>query len=474
MEKIIITGAGLVGSLLSIYLARRGYRVEVYDRGCDPRQAGVMRGRSINLTLCDRGFDALDRVGVGNVVRRLTVPAYGRVIHHVNGNLSFQPYGTNHEAIYSIARADLNKVLLNFTVANYDVEFHFEEKCLGVDLAAATLRTQNTLTGDVSLVEANRIFGADGAFSAVRLQMQRLDRFNYSQQYWEQGYKELATPPVANGDWTSEKNALHMWPRHNYMLIAFPNIDGSFTCSLHMPFDGAVSFQAIKTEADLRELFDRSFPDAVEYLPDLVNDYFEGRANSMVTVRCSPWTYQDKAALIGDAAHVIYPSYGQGANAGFEDCKVLDQCIEASHGDWGAAFREYEALRIPNTDAIADLCVEHFFELRNLIDDPRFLLKKEIERTVRQMYPEKYTPLYSMITFSLMPYAEARRIDRDQREIINQIMNIPGIEQLRENGELAAVVNELMQAASEAKAKQDLSDQRSQQAYASFPPTVEA
>lgn len=446
MQQIAIVGAGLIGPLLSVLLAKEGYAVSVYDQGPHGREATPAESRSINLTLCERGLRVLDNLGVGDAVRSLAVPAYGRLIHSVDGDLAYQPYGNNKEAIYSVSRRDLSIALLDFAQQNFGIEFHFNEKCTGVDLATATLETTNRKTGNVARHQTSRIFACDGAYSAVRLQLQKVNRFNYSQQYWEQGYKELSVPATATGDWVSEKNVLHIWPRGHYMLIGFPNLDGSFTCSLHIPFEGEISFDSIRTEADLFSLFESVFPDALPHMPKLGADFFANPPNSMVTIKCLPWAFQDKVVLIGDAAHAIYPSYGQGANAGFEDCAVIYECIQKYGENWKAIFNEYERRRKPNTDAIADLCVEHFIELRDLVADRRFLLKKEIERKINRMYPEEYKDLYSMITFTCMPYAEALRIDREQRAIVERVMNIEKIEDRLNSTEVERLIAELIQA----------------------------
>ena len=444
MSTIIVIGAGLVGSLLSMFLARQGYQVEVFERGADPRKNSRNSGRSINLTLCERGLNVLDRVGVGPAVRALTVPVYGRLIHDVKGKLTFQPYGNHREAIYSIERNELNKVLLDFAERNFRINFSFQQKCLDVDLTAPSVELKNQISGETTRHQADRIFGADGAYSAVRQQMQKKTRLNFSQQYWSQGYKELQVPPAVNKTWTSEKNVIHLWPRGNYMLLGFPNLDGSFTCSLHLPFDGPLSFASIRTEEDLHGLFNDSFPDTVSMIPNLVNDFFAHPANSMITIKCAPWSYQNKVALIGDSAHSIFPSYGQGANAGFEDCAMLSDCMEKYGDDWRRVLSEFEKQRHPNTDAIADLCIEHFSELRDHTGTHAFLLKKEIERKLNETYPEKYLDLYSMISFTQMPYTEALRVDREQRAIVEQIMSVKEVEKKLNSVEVNALISNLM------------------------------
>jgi kynurenine 3-monooxygenase len=438
-----VVGAGLVGTVLSVYLKRRGYEVDVYERLPDIRENNLLSGRSINITLCERGFRSLDAIGVGDAVRAISVPAYGRVIHDIAGNLAYQPYGNNGEAIYSVSRNELNKTLLDFAEHRFGVRLQFGEKCAGIDLSVPTITFENTTTGRATTERADKVFGADGARSAVRYQMQKQWRFNYSQQYWEQGYKELHVP-ASNNEWTSKKNALHIWPRGNYMLIGFPNTDGSFTCSLHIPFEGKPSYQSITNEAELTGFFDRSFPDAAGLIPDLARDFFANPPNPMVTIKCSPWTFRDKVALIGDSAHSIYPSYGQGSNAGFEDCAVLDHCLDEYHETWPAVFFEYERLRKPNTDAIADLCVEHFIELRDLVGDPGFLLKKELERKINLLHPDKYRDLYSMISFTCMPYLQALETEREQRRIIERIMKVERIEERLDSPEVESLIDDLM------------------------------
>lgn len=444
MSSIIVIGAGLVGSLLSMFLAKHGYQVAVFERGTDPRTHNLNVGRSINLTLCERGLKVLDRVGVGSAVRALTVPVYGRLVHDVEGKLTFQPYGNHREAIYSIERNDLNKVLLDFAERQFGINFSFQQKCLEVDLTIPAVELTNQVSGETTRHQAQMIFGADGAYSAVRRQMQKKTRLNFSQQYWSQGYKELQVPASVNQKWTSEKNVIHIWPRGNYMLLGFPNLDGSFTCSLHLPFEGPLSFESIKTEADLRALFNDSFPDAVSLMPGLVDDFFTHPANSMITIKCAPWSYQNKVALIGDSAHSIFPSYGQGANAGFEDCGALYDCMEKYGDDWCRVLSEFEKQRHPNTDAIADLCIEHFRELRDHVGTPTFLLKKEIERKLNEAYPEKYLDLYSMISFTQMPYTEALRVDREQRAIVDRIMSVKEVEKKLNSVEVNDLISNLM------------------------------
>jgi kynurenine 3-monooxygenase len=447
VEKILVVGAGLVGSLLSTYLAREGHQVHLYDRQPDPRRGRRRTGRSINLTVCERGFAALDRMGVGDRVRKIAVPCYGRYIHSVDGTVDYQPYGNHREAIHSVSRNELNDVLLEFALERPGIHLHFEEKCLAVDLEAPEVVFQSLRTDEVTRCRADRLIGADGANSKVRAAMQALPGFRQKQEFFEQAYKEISVPPAASGDWALPADAIHIWPRRHYMLIGFPNRDRTFTFALHMPFEGEPSFASIRTPEALLELFRRSFPDALPYVPHLVDDFFGRPESKMITVRCFPWTYGRRVALIGDAAHAIVPSYGQGANCGFEDCSVLYDCLQGAGGDWGQALREYEARRKPNGDAIADLALEHFHELRDFVGSSQFLLRKELERWVNDLYPDRYAPLYSLISFTNVPYAEALRQDREQRTLVDQLLAIPDVREKLASPEVRGLVDRFLAAA---------------------------
>jgi kynurenine 3-monooxygenase len=446
-ETVLICGAGLVGSLLAIYLARMGHDVQLFERHPDPRSHPPPSGRSINLTLCDRGLAALDHVDAGRAAREISVPCKGRMIHAVDGALEFQPYTNRGHALYSIARNDLNRLLLDTAIGRGGVHCHFEKKCVEVDLAAPACTFRDTRTGEISELRARRLFGADGVHSAVRREMQKALRFDFTQKYLDQAYKELHVPPPPGGGWALAHSAIHIWPRGHYMLIGFPNIDRSFTLALHMPYDGHPSYASITSPEALLDLFRTSFPDALPLLPALVEDFFSHPETSMVTVQCSSWTYLDRVALIGDAAHGIVPSYGQGANAGFEDCAVLSTCLQqAGPGDVQGALQQYERQRKPNADAIAALSLEHFIELRELVSDPKFLLRKEIERRIYDLHPDLYMPLYAMVSFSLMPYTEALRRDRMQRGIVDEILAIPEVRDKLGSEEVRAAIAERLQA----------------------------
>jgi len=416
-------GAGLVGSLLSLYLARRGHPVQVFERRADPRRAGFLEGRSINLALSDRGWRALEGVGVADDIRQVGIPMSGRVMHDVHGALTRQPYGHEGQAIYSVNRGHLNRCLLDLAEAQPHVRLHFGQQCLGIDLKQRHLHLLDTTTQAERTEPYTRLFGTDGAFSVVRGALQKTDRYDYSQHYLEYGYKELTIAAGPDGAWQLEKNALHIWPRGQYLMIALPNLNGSFNCTLFFPYEGPESFAALPTPADVTAFFTRVFPDAVPLMPALTREFFEHPTGSMVTVRCFPWKHADDVLLLGDASHAIVPFYGQGMNAGFEDCSVLNALLDL-HGDadWPAVFAEFQTQRKPNADAMAELAVYNFAEMRDRVGDPRFLLQKKIETKIAAQYPGLWTPLYAQVTFSHTPYAEAWAAGQRQDAIMARLM----------------------------------------------------
>lgn len=404
-EPFTIVGAGLGGALMAVLLARDGHDVTVYERRPDPRRAGAESGRSINLAISARGLHAMDQAGLTEPVRAMAIPMRGRMIHDAAGALSFQAYGARGEAINSISRADLNLLLLD-AAERAGARVAFEQRCVDADFDAGTLDLADAAGAD-RRVAAPVIIGADGAFSAVRGRMQRQDRFDYSQSYLEHGYKELAIPPAPDGGFRLEPHALHIWPRGGYMMIALPNRDGSFTCTLFWPFAGRDSFASIRTPQELEAFFRRTYPDALPHMPSLPEDFFANPTGSLVTVRCAPWHVDGRAVLIGDAAHAVVPFYGQGANASFEDCVILRDCLRAHPGDRAAAFAEFTRIRRPHADALADLAVENFVEMRDRVAHPGFLLRKKGEHLLARLFPRWFLPLYTMVSFSRIPYADA-------------------------------------------------------------------
>lgn len=435
-KTITILGAGLVGSLLSIFLAKRGYQVTIYERRPDMRKAGAIGGRSINLALSHRGLKALDAVGIKEKVQESCIPMPGRMIHDLEGNLDFQPYGKEGQYINSVSRGGLNELLMSEAEAN-GVKIAFEHRCTDVDFGSASASFDNGAT-----ITADFLFGADGAFSALRSAMQKTDRFNYTQDYITAGYKELSMPPTSDGDFALDPGALHIWPRGEYMLIALPNLDKSFTCTLFFPFEGPISFEALKTEADVTAFFHDKFKDAVPHLTNLEKEFFENPTSSLVTVRCNPWV-KGNTALIGDAAHALVPFYGQGMNAGFEDCFVFNQLLEKHGAINRALLAEYQSLRIPDANAIADLALYNFIEMRDKVADSRFILQKKIEKKLNQLHPDKWVPLYSMTTFSDFRYSEAWALGRKQQAIMDKVLDQPGVEEHWEDLEFEAIVNQV-------------------------------
>lgn len=442
-KDVIIAGAGLVGSLLSIYLSKRGYAVRIYERRGDMRTEEVVAGRSINLALSDRGIRALEEVGVMDEIRRIAIPMHGRFIHNADGSTAFQPYGKEGQFINSVSRGELNKKLISIAEA-HGAEIFFNARCTGVNWNTNEIEVVSTSTDESETICFGLLFGADGAYSASRLQHQlQHDRFEYHQSYIDFGYKELNIPAGENGAFRMEKHALHIWPRGNYMLIALPNIDGSFTCTLFFPFEGDPSFASLDSKEKVRNFFEKTFTDAVPLMPTLQEDFFNNPTSSLVTVKCYPWIREDKFTLIGDAAHAIVPFFGQGMNCGFEDCAVLNALIGKYDEDWSAILEQFQRLRKPDADAIADLALNNFIEMRDKVADPVFLLQKKIESRLYQKYPEKWIPAYSQVTFSPhIRYSEALQRGAKQEAIMQQVMRMPGIENKWESEEIERMILE--------------------------------
>lgn len=405
MKSITLVGGGLAGSLVAVYLAKRGYKVDIYERRPDMRNVDIPAGKSINLALSTRGIAALQKVGLAEAVLEKAIPMTGRMMHSPEGELTYQPYGTDGQAINSVSRAHLNVQLLQLADENEHVHQHFNMKCMRVDIENSVCWFKNTETGETKEVHSDYILGGDGAFSAVRAKMQRTNRFDYSQSYTNAGYKELCIEPVS-GKFAMDPNALHIWPRGNFMMIALPNPDMTFTCTLFMPFEGLNSFEKLKTDDDVLSFFNTFFADSVPLMPDLLKDFKENPVGSLVTVRCYPWNV-GKATLLGDACHAVVPFYGQGMNCAFEDCEVMDNCLE-EFADWDEAMDAYQKRRKPNADAIADLAIQNFTEMRDLVGDEAFLHYKKIEHDLCDLHPDLIQSQYEMVSFSTIPYSEAK------------------------------------------------------------------
>ncbi len=405
--KITLIGAGLNGPLLAILLMQRGFAVEIYERRSDMRQVRVSAGRSINLALSTRGIHGLQQAGLWNRMRSIIIPMKGRMMHSIAGELTFQPYGKDEaEVINSISRAELNIALMN-AAEEQGAVIHFSQHCIGFDPKTGAIRVRNVDTGEETTHETEVVISCDGSASAIRTEMLKLSRFNFSQEYLDYGYKELTIPADSHGKHLLEINALHIWPRGNHMLIALPNTDGTFACILFLPFEGADSFAGLHTESEVIEFFEKRFPDALRLMPQLAGNYFTNPTGAMVTIKCSPWYIEGKALLLGDAAHAIVPFFGQGLNCGFEDCTCLVGLLDRHGADWPRVFEDFENERKINTDAIADMAIENFTEMRDRVADSRFLLRKKVELALEAKYPEIFVPKYAMVTFHRIPYSVA-------------------------------------------------------------------
>jgi kynurenine 3-monooxygenase len=433
--KFVLIGSGLAGGLLAAYLGRRGYDVDLYERRADPREGNIVGGRSINLALSTRGIHALEQLGIADEVLRHAIPMRGRMIHDKSGDLHFAPYDVDpKKCINSIGRAALNTTVIEAAQRYPSVRVHFNYRCTDVDLTEAVCHLE-TSSAEAAVSAANAqpqiikargdaVIGVDGAFSAVRQSMEKkLKKFEYDESYLAHGYKELTIPPGPDGSWRMEKNALHIWPRRSFMMIALPNPDGSFTCTLFWEFEGPRSFATTKTDEDVRRFFDEEFPDAVPLMPTLLEDFKDNPTGSLVTIRCAPWFYRDKVCLIGDAAHAVVPFYGQGMNAAFEDCVVLDECLEKFPSDRERTFAEYFVRRKENADALADLAIGNFIEMRDKTASRTFRAKKKLDHLLEATLPGVYLPLYTMVTFTRIPYAEAaRRAQRQDRTVYGTLI----------------------------------------------------
>ncbi len=429
-REAIIIGAGLVGSLWAVYLSKAGYNVTIYERRPDIRKAEISAGKSINLALSVRGWTALDAVGVGDEIRKIAIPMYGRMMHALDGELTYQQYGQEGQAIFSVSRGKINATMMDIAENHGNATIHYQTECLRVDTKNAIAYLRNTQTGLEFEAKADVIFAADGAFSAVRYHsMQKLDRFQYSQNYIADGYREILLPALPDGSYPMDKNALHIWPRGRFMLIALANEDGSFTCTLFMPHaDHEFAFDKLNTKEDVDRFFKTVFPDFHQMMPDIADKWEDHPLSNLAIIRCYPWAH-GKVGLMGDAAHATVPFYGQGMNAGFEDCRVLNELMLEHNHDWDKIWAAYSPLRKPNGDALQDLSLDNYNEMANLVGDPAFLLRKKIEAKFNKLYPNKWLPLYSQVTFSNIPYSVAYEQGKKQREIMDEIMANPAIEQ---------------------------------------------
>ena len=444
MKTASVVGAGLVGSLWAVYLSKAGYKVKIFERRSDIRKADISAGKSINLALSDRGWKALDAVGVGDEIRKIAIPMNGRIMHDKEGNLSYQPYGMEGQAIYSVSRGGVNAKMMDIAEEN-GAEIFYDEKCTGSDLENGIVYLQNTQTGTNSEVKTDLVFATDGAFSAVRYNsMQKLDRFQYNQNYIDDGYREILLPANDDGSYKLDKNALHIWPRGRFMLIALANEDGSFTCTLFMPFEGENSFETLKNKESVDTFFKTTFADFYEMMPNIADAWEDHPLSSLAIVRCYPWTH-GKTALMGDAAHATVPFYGQGMNAGFEDCTVMWEMMQKYGDDINKVFDEYQKSRKPDGDGVQDLSLHNYHVMRDFVGDPKFLLQKKIEAHFSEKHPDKWLPLYSQVTFSHIRYSEAWETGQKQDAIMkNVIAKFDNIESIWDSEEVEqAILSEI-------------------------------
>jgi kynurenine 3-monooxygenase len=440
--NISILGAGLIGSLLSIYLKKRGLEVSIYEKRPDTRSPKYKEeGRSINMALSDRGWKALEKIGLQDKVRELAIPMLGRKVHDEHGKTTFVPYGKENQAIYSISRSKFNQLLVE-EAERQGVNFFFEHKCTDINIQEQRL--------DFSLAEAENnfsiksevIIGADGAFSSLRTAMQKQVRFNFKQEYIRLGYKELTIPATAEGEFAMDHNSLHIWPRGEFMLIALPNPDKSFTCTLFLPFeDGKVTFEKIQDSASLKGVFKTYFDDAYQLMPNLEKEFFNNPTSALINIECFPWV-QNKSLLIGDASHAMVPFYGQGMNCGFEDCYILDELLDKfGLNAWDLVFKKFQKIRKLDTDAICQLAMDNFKEMSESVADPKFIIKKKIEAKLHELYPTEWIPLYTMVTFSDMPYSKAYSQGKIQEKIMTRVMANPLITQNWDKLDYEEIIN---------------------------------
>ncbi|WP_028887683.1 FAD-dependent oxidoreductase [Tenacibaculum ovolyticum] len=426
-DNILIIGAGLCGSLLALRLAQRGYKVAVYESRPDLRTTDISAGRSINLALSDRGFKALRLCGVEEKAREICIPMYGRLIHDSVGNTFASNYsGREGEYINSISRGDLNGILLTEAEKHENVTIHFNKKCSSVDIENTIAHFKDYKTKEEFSINADVIFGTDGAGSILRKSyyLERKFLFSYSQNYLSHGYKELEIPADALGNHQISKEHLHIWPRGEYMLIALPNMDGSFTVTLFLSYDeGEYNFNNLTSEEKITSFFETQFPDALALIPSIKNEFLNNPTGALGTVKCSPWHYQNKTILMGDASHAIVPFYGQGMNASFEDITVFDEILNENLEDWETVFKRYEKVRKEDTDAIADLAIDNFHEMKDHVANQIFKEKRKLEMTLEENFPSAYFSKYSMVTFNEnIPYAEAMKKGRAQdKALLNMV-----------------------------------------------------
>ena len=416
-------GAGLTGPLLATYLAQQGYSVEIFERRPDMRKESISAGRSINLALSTRGNHALKEVGLYDKIKPNTIPMKGRMIHDLNGNTHLQPYGQKeNEVIFSVSRAQLNMELMTLAEETGKVTIRFNHQLLSADLEQNKLLFQLSDSLEEIELPFNRVIGCDGSASILRKSIVEKADTQYVKKPLGHGYKELTIPPLKSGKFRIEPNALHIWPRGNHMLIALPNNDCSFTCTLFFPMTGATSFETVKTEKDILDLFQSQFHDAIKLIPNLVEDFQKNSTGDLASVYCKPWHLGDKALLIGDAAHAVVPFFGQGMNASFQDCSTLAKLMGQNKNDWKTIFNTFSSVQVENGHAIADMAIENYLEMRDHVNDTEYKKRRNVELKLERMFPGQFIPRYSMVSFHQIPYAEVYQRGEKQFKIIGDVL----------------------------------------------------
>ena len=413
-----LIGAGLVGSLLAKQLADLGHEITIYERRPDPRREEISAGRSINLALSTRGIHALKSAGLGEKILARTIPMLGRMVHPVQGELSFQRYGKDDsEYISSVSRQELNQVLMTEAEKTGRVKIHFKSRVTGADFSRKVIQVESA--GATAEKGYDLLIGTDGSGSAVRKELSKLSQYRESEDILNYGYKELTIPAGPHGSFRLEKNALHIWPRGNYMLIALPNFDGSFTCTLFLSYRGPISFENVHSPAQVGSFFAEHFPDVIPHIPNLFEEFETNPVGQMVTLKTSPWYYREEVLLIGDAVHAIVPFFGQGMNCGFEDCSELLELLKEDSSQ--PVFESFFRKRKANTDAIAEMAADNFIEMRDKVADPKFLFAKSVEKILQAEFPKNYRSRYSLVTFSRVPYRIAFEAGRIGDEILAEL-----------------------------------------------------
>lgn len=422
-KKIVVVGGGLAGSLVSVMLGQRGYDVTVFEKRADMRAKEVDAGRSINLALAQRGIKALTAAGLMDEVEPLLIPMRGRQLHLPGGNQEFSLYGQReHEVIYSVSRELLNSLMLTSSEQHELVDVHFEHDCESIDFERKQIKFQDMSSGSERLVDYDILIGCDGAGSRVRRQMMPLIDGKSSSEFLDHDYKELTIPPGADGQHQIKKEALHIWPRGGYMLIALPNLDGSFTVTLFMPKTGEPSFATLNDVDQVNQFFETQFPSALKLIPQLATEFFENPTGALGTLRCEPWFLGDSVVILGDASHAIVPFHGQGMNAAFEDCDALCQLLDGCDQDWSRTISEFSLIRKSHADAIADMALENYVTMRDSVMDEQFQLKKEVGFELERKFPTRFIPRYSMVMFHSIGYADALSRGKIQDRLLSELI----------------------------------------------------